>query len=138
MGGTAAMNMSIGIALVAVIALSALSPTVVPQVNRLVRVFSRPLFPRSRLTELVHANVGDGVRSNASTAAPIILLVGLVVGMAGAVGVITAGAEQEAEQNVDADLVVTSSSHIGGQLSDISKSRPSRRRAPSLSRSWSD
>ena len=119
MGGTAAMNMSIGIALVAVIALSALSPTVVPLVNRLVRVFSRLLFPRSRLTELVHANVGDGVRRSASTAAPIILLVGLVVGMAGAIGVITAGAEQEAEKNVDADLVVTSSSHIGGQLSDV-------------------
>ena len=49
MGGTGAMNMSIGIALVAVIALSALSPTVVPLVNRLVRVFSRLLFPRSRL-----------------------------------------------------------------------------------------
>ena len=119
MGGTAAMNMSIGIALVAVIALSALSPMVVPLVNRLVRVFSRLLFPRSRLTELVHANVGDGVRRSASTAAPIILLVGLVVGMAGAIGVITAGAEQEAEKNVDADLVVTSSSHIGGQLSDV-------------------
>ena len=36
MGGTGAMNMSVGIALVAVIALSALSPTVVPLVNRLV------------------------------------------------------------------------------------------------------
>jgi putative ABC transport system permease protein len=119
MGGTAAMNMSIGIALVAVIALSALSPTVVPLVNRLVRVFSRLLFPRSRLSELVHANVGDGVRRSASTAAPIILLVGLVVGMAGAIGVITAGAEQEAEKNVDADLVVTSSSYIGDQLSDV-------------------
>jgi putative ABC transport system permease protein len=119
MGGTAAMNMSIGIALVAVIALSALSPTVVPLVNRLVRVFSRLLFPRSRLAELVHANVGDGVRRSASTAAPIILLVGLVVGMAGAIGVITAGAEQEAEKNVNADLVVTSSPHIGGQLADV-------------------
>src|SRR4051812_39665331 len=119
MGGTAAMNMSIGIALVAVIALSALSPMVVPLVNRLVRVFSRLLFPRSRLTELVHANVGEGVRRSASTAAPIILLVGLVVGMAGAIGVITAGAEQEAEKNVAADLVVTSSSHIGGQLSAV-------------------
>jgi putative ABC transport system permease protein len=70
MGGTSAMNMSVGIALVAVIALSALSPTVVPLVNRLVRVFSRLLFPRSKLGELVHANVGDGVRRSASTAAP--------------------------------------------------------------------
>ena len=67
----------------------------------------------------MHANVGDGVRRSASTAAPIILLVGLVVGMAGAIGVITAGAEQEAEKNVDADLVVTTSSHIGGQLSAV-------------------
>ena len=109
MGGTSAMNMSVGIALVAVIALSALSPTVVPLVNRLVRVFSRLLFPRSKLGELVHANVGDGVRRSASTAAPIILLVGLVVGMAGAIGVMTAGAEQDAEKTVDADLVVTTS-----------------------------
>ena len=119
MGGTGAMNMSIGIALVAVIALSALSPTVVPLVNRLVRVFSRLLFPGSKLSELVHANVGDGVRRSASTAAPIILLVGLVVGMAGAIGVITAGAEQEAEKTIDADLVVTTSSHIGRQLSAV-------------------
>ena len=119
MGGTGAMNMSVGIAFVAVIALSALSPTVVPLVNRLVRVFSGLLFPRSKLRELVHANVGDGVRRSASTAAPIILLVGLVVGMAGAIGVMTAGAEQEAEKNVDADLVVTTSAHIGGQLSAV-------------------
>ena len=119
MGGTGAMNMSIGIAFVAVIALSALSPTVVPLVNRLLRVFSRLLFPRSKLGELVHANVGDGVRRSASTAAPIILLVGLVVGMAGAVGVITAGAQQEAEKNIDADLVVTTSSHIAGRLSAV-------------------
>jgi putative ABC transport system permease protein len=119
MGGTSAMNMSVGIALVAVIALSALSPTVVPLVNRLVRLLSRLLFPQSRLSELVHANVGDGVRRSASTAAPIILLVGLVVGMAGAIGVITAGAEQESEKNIDADLVVTTSSHIGGQLSAV-------------------
>src|SRR5262245_22470744 len=103
MGGTAAMNVSIGIAFVAVIALTALSPTVVPLVNRLLQVPSRLLFPRSRIRELVHANVGDGVRRSASTAAPIILLVGLVVGMAGAVGVITAGAEQEAEKKMDAD-----------------------------------
>ena len=119
MSGTGAMNMSIGIALVAVIALSALSPTVVPLVNRLVRVFSRLLFPRSKLRVLVHANVGDGVRRSASTAAPIILLVGLVLGMAGAIGVITAGAEQEAEKSIDADLVVTTSSHIGSQLSAV-------------------
>ncbi len=119
MGGTSAMNMSVGIALVAVIALSALSPMVVPLVNRLVRVFSRLLFPRSKLGELVHANVGDGVRRSASTAAPIILLVGLVVGMAGAIGVMTAGAEQDAEKTVDADLVVTTSTHIGGQLSAV-------------------
>ncbi len=98
---------------------SALSPTVVPLVNRLFRVFSRLLFPRSRLTELVHANVGDGVRRSASTAAPIILLVGLVVGLAGAIGVITAGAEQEAQQKLDADLVVATTSRIGGQLSAL-------------------
>ena len=119
MGGTGATNMSVGIAFVAVIALSALSPTVVPLVNRLVRVFSRLLFPRSKLRELVHANVGDGVRRSAATAAPIILLVGLVVGMAGAIGVMTAGAEQEAGKNVAADLVVTTSSPIGGQLSAV-------------------
>jgi len=105
--------------LVAVIALSALSPTVVPLVNRLVRVLSRLLFPRSKLSELVHANVGDGVRRSASTAAPIILLVGLVVGMAGAVGVITAGAKQEAEQSIDADLVVTTTAPIRSQLSAV-------------------
>lgn len=119
MGGTGAMNMSIGIALVAVIALSALSPTVVPLVNRLLRVLTRLLFPRSRLSALVHANVGDGVRRSASTAAPIILLVGLVVGMAGAIGVITAGAQQEAAKNVDADLVVTTSSPVGDRVAAV-------------------
>ena len=103
----------------AVIALSALSPTVVPLVNRLLQVLSRLLFPRSPVSALVHANVGDGVRRSASTAAPIILLVGLVVGMAGAVGVLTAGAEQEAEKNIDADLVVTTTPRVGGQLAAV-------------------
>ena len=132
MGGTGAMNMSIGISLVAVIALSALSPTVVPLVNRLLRLVSRVLFPRSRLSELVHANVADGVRRSASTAAPIILLVGLVAGLAGAVGVITAGAEREAQQTVDADLVVTTGARIGGQLAAVPHVRAVSEETPAL------
>ena len=114
--GNAAMDLAIPACLVSVVALTSLSPLVAPAVGRLLEVGSRRLFPRSRVAELIHANLRDGVRRTASTAAPIILLVGLVVGLAGSVGVIDAGRQVELTRTLAADLVVSSTDALGDRL----------------------
>lgn len=102
--------------IVAIVALSALSPLVVPLIGGLIGRFSTAVLPRSPMRELVHANLRDGVRRSASTAAPIIMLVGLVVGFSGAVYVVAAGTEEEAIRTLDGDLVVTAAEPVGEQL----------------------
>ena len=74
------------------------------------------LLPRSKLAELVDANLRDGVRRTAATAAPIVLLVGLVVGLAGAVEVIDAGRRAELERTVRGNVVVLASAPIGDRI----------------------
>jgi putative ABC transport system permease protein len=102
--------------IVAIIALSAFSPLVVPLVGGVLGALSRILLPRSQIGELVYANLRDGVRRSASTAAPVVMLVGLVVGFSGAINVVSAGAREEAVRTLDGDLIVTATEPIGQQL----------------------
>jgi putative ABC transport system permease protein len=117
--GNAAMDAAIPGCLLSVIALSALSPVVTPAVGRVLEAVSRLARSEGKVTELIHANLRDGVRRTASTAAPIILLVGLVVGLAGSIGVIDAGRRSELSRTLSADLVVTSNQPIGDRLAGI-------------------
>ncbi len=130
--GESAMDSAIPICLVSVVALSALCPVVVPPIGGLLDAASRALFPRSRLAELVHANLRDGVRRTSSTAAPIILLVGLVVGLAGSIDVIDAGRREEAARTVVGDLVVTTNQPMRRQMDAIGDVRAISEEVPVL------
>lgn len=117
--GSRAMDAAIPACLLAVLALTLLAPVVVPFLGTVFDRTSAVLFPGSRLGELVHANLRTGVRRTASTAAPIILLVGLVVGLAGTVEVIDTGRRVELERTLRGDLVVASTQPIGDRLATV-------------------
>ncbi|WP_020420605.1 FtsX-like permease family protein [Amycolatopsis sp. ATCC 39116] len=97
-----AIALSINTALAAAVALTALSPLVVPAAGRIAGLVLRG--PLGRLAE---ANLRDGVRRSASTAAPLIVLVALLVAQAGTLATIGKGAEIEQRADIRGDLVVT-------------------------------
>ncbi|WP_431920649.1 FtsX-like permease family protein [Amycolatopsis tucumanensis] len=97
-----AIALSINTALAAAVALTALSPLVVPAAGRLAGLVLRG--PLGRLAE---ANLRDGVRRSASTAAPLIVLVALLVAQAGTLATIGKGTEIEQRADIRGDLVVT-------------------------------
>ncbi|TDD72814.1 FtsX-like permease family protein [Actinomadura rubrisoli] len=100
-----AMMMALGISITGAVALSALSPLVVPLVGRALGVLLR----RSTLGELAQANLRDGVRRSASTAAPLIVLVALLLGLTGTLGSLALMAGEEQRRLVVGDLMVESS-----------------------------
>ena len=130
--GVRAMDAAVPACLLSVVALSALSPFVVPLAGTVLDRAARTLRPHSRLSELVLSNLRAGVRRTASTAAPIILLVGLVVGLAGTVQIIDAGRRAEAERTVRGELVVSSAARIGDALAAIDGVRTASEEAPLL------
>ncbi|GIH97736.1 FtsX-like permease family protein [Planobispora siamensis] len=97
------------------IALSALSPLVVPLVGRLLGMVLRT----SALGELAQANLRDAVRRSASTAAPVIVLVGLLVGLTGALNSLARAAGVDLERSTAADLVVTSTGAVAARIPQI-------------------
>ncbi len=118
-GGEGALALSISVCLVLVIALSALAPVIVPVVAGVIGLVSRIVLPRSRLGELIRSNLRSGVRRSSSTAAPIMMLIGLTVGLSGAMDVMGAGSQAETIQTLDGDLVVTAPEAIGDELAAI-------------------
>ena len=118
-GPEAALAISMSVCLVWVIALGALAPVFVPVAGVFVGMLSRVVWPWGRTGGLVHANLREGRRRTASMAAPIMMLTGLVVGLGGAIDVMSAGARVEAAQAVDADLVVFAGDGLGGDLAEV-------------------
>ena len=118
-GSEAALALSMTVCMVWVIALAALSPIIVPLIGGLVGLTFKLLVPGSRVGELIRANLRDGVRRSVSTATPIMLMVGLVVGLAGATDVMSAGTRSEAILTLNGDLVVTATQPIGDQLAAV-------------------
>ncbi|MGW1340466.1 FtsX-like permease family protein [Kribbella sp. NPDC002412] len=84
------------------IALSQLSPIVVPLTGRLPAAVLRG----NLITDLARAGVLHAVRRSATTAAPLIVLVGLVVGLWGTFGSLAKAVGVEQERLITADLVV--------------------------------
>ncbi|MFG1816074.1 FtsX-like permease family protein [Kribbella sp. NPDC049174] len=85
------------------IALSQLSPIVVPLAGRLPAAVLRG----NLIADLARAGVLHAVRRSAATAAPLIVLVGLVVGLWGTFGSLAKAVGVEQERLITADLVVT-------------------------------
>lgn len=84
------------------IALGQLSPVVVPLAGRLPAAVLRG----NLITDLARAGVLHAVRRSAATAAPLIVLVGLVVGLWGTFGSLAKAVGVEQERLITADFVV--------------------------------
>ncbi|MEU4391852.1 FtsX-like permease family protein [Kribbella sp. NPDC023855] len=83
------------------VALSQLSPIAVPWAGRLPALVLRG----NLVADLARANVLHAVRRSAATAAPLIVLVGLLVGLWGTFGTLAKAVGEEQRQLVTADLV---------------------------------
>ncbi|KOV87256.1 hypothetical protein ADL03_07220 [Nocardia sp. NRRL S-836] len=108
-----ALTTSLLISMTGSVALSRLSPLVVPLTGRLF------VLPGSTLGELARANLRDGVRRSASTAAPLIVLVALVLGIDGSLGSLALLTGVEQERSVRADLVVDSTGAQAARLASV-------------------
>lgn len=99
-----AIALSANIAMVGAIGLSLFSPLLVPLVSRVFGLVLRG----TTLGQLAEANLRDGVRRTASTAAPLIVLAGLLIGLTGTLSSISRGTEEEQIRDISGDLVVES------------------------------
>ncbi|MEU3275047.1 FtsX-like permease family protein [Saccharomonospora sp. NPDC006951] len=113
-GPVAAIPLTVNSALTAAVALSALSPLVVPLLGRLLGLALRG----SALGRLAQANLTDGVRRSASTAAPLLVLVALLLGQSGVMASIGEATEREQRRNLVGDLVVTGQGAPGAGLAE--------------------
>ncbi|WP_026930924.1 FtsX-like permease family protein [Glycomyces tenuis] len=110
-----AIALSANIALVGAIGLSMLSPLLVPLVGRAVGLVLRG----TTLGGLAAANLRDAVRRTASTAAPLIVLSGLLIGLTGTLLSISNGIEEEQARDIAGDLVVTSTAEETARIASI-------------------
>lgn len=92
-----------GIVITASVAMSRLSSLLVPAAARVLTPWAR----RSPVAHLAVANLRDAVRRTASCAAPMIVLVSLVMGLQGILDTQTRATAVEATTLLDADLIAT-------------------------------
>ena len=95
--------LGLGIVITASVAMSRLSPLLVPAVARIFTPWAR----HSPVGDLSVANLRDAVRRTASCAAPMIVLVSLVMGLQGILDTQTKATSTEAAQLLAADLIAT-------------------------------
>ncbi|TDV56084.1 FtsX-like permease family protein [Actinophytocola oryzae] len=101
-GLVAALALAMGVAVTGAVALSRLTPVVLPFA---VRALGLPV-RATVLGGLAQANGRDGIQRSASTAAPVIVLVALVISVTSALGATTAAVVIEERANTRADFVV--------------------------------
>lgn len=114
-GHVIALVIALGFTMAGAIALSLLSPLVVPLASRLVGLVMR----WSTLGRIAEENLREGVRRSASTAAPLIVLVALVLGIAGALSSLTKAAAQEQLMTTVGSLIVESSGADAARISSV-------------------
>ncbi|GAA1315656.1 FtsX-like permease family protein [Pseudonocardia xinjiangensis] len=108
-GAGGGQAMAVNAALCAAVAFSALSPLLVPGIARLL-----PAQAGGVLAELAGANLRDGVRRSASIAAPLIVLVGLLLGQTAALTSFATAAAAEQRRGTSGDLVVEATGAAAG------------------------
>lgn len=134
--GEAAIPLALNACIVLVVAFSAFAPLAVPLVGRVVGGVVRVLGGPVGL--LAHANLRDGVRRSAATAAPIMVLVGLVAGLGGTLDTLTAAGRGEMKRDVNADLVVTAPPARSAALSAVDGVRTVSEQVPTSVKVTSD
>jgi putative ABC transport system permease protein len=114
-GLVAALVLSLGLAVTGGVALSLLSPLIVPLTGRLFGLVLR----RGTIGGLAEANLRDGVRRSAATAAPLIVLVALLLGLAGALGSVARATAVQQQQTTVGDLVVETTGADAGRVTSV-------------------
>ncbi|WP_329239332.1 FtsX-like permease family protein [Actinoallomurus sp. NBC_01490] len=110
-----AIVIALGVSVLGAVALSLLSPLVVPLAGRLFGLVLRP----STLGGLAQANLRDAVRRSASTAAPLIVLVALVLGLTGTLDSLAKMVGEEQRRVVAGDLVVDSTGAAAARIAEV-------------------
>ncbi|MGI5417281.1 FtsX-like permease family protein [Actinomadura luteofluorescens] len=114
-GLVAALPLSLGVAVFGGIGLSLLSPLAVPLAGRVLGFLLRG----STIGAVATANVRHAVRRSASTAAPLIVLVALVIGLAGTLGAVARASEIELRDTTVGDLVVETAGRHAGRVAAL-------------------
>jgi putative ABC transport system permease protein len=99
-------------ALCMAVALSALSPLLVPAIGALVPT-------RGPIGELAVAALRDGVRRGAATAAPVIVLVGLVLAQGGVLTSVGAAGADQLRRGTAGDLVLDARGPVGARVAEV-------------------
>ncbi|AOS64068.1 FtsX-like permease family protein [Actinoalloteichus hymeniacidonis] len=110
-----ALALSLGLTVTGAVALSLLSPIVVPLTARVFGFVLRG----STLGLLAERNLRDDARRSASTAAPLIVLVALLLGLSGTLGSMALAAGEEQRLIVDGDLVVEGTGDQADAVADV-------------------
>jgi putative ABC transport system permease protein len=111
-GLVVALALALGVAVTGAVAMSLLAPAFVPLASWF---FGLPM-RSSTLGGLAHANAREGIQRSASTAAPVILLMALVISITGALAATTQATAIEERTNTDADFIVSAT---GNQIAEI-------------------
>jgi putative ABC transport system permease protein len=108
-GLVVAVAFALGVAITGAVALSQLAPVVLPVATRALGLPLRP----TTLGTLAGANGREGIQRSASTAAPVIVLVALVISLTSALAATTTAVTIEERDHTRADLIVTTTgAHI--------------------------
>ncbi|MBI9114876.1 FtsX-like permease family protein [Sanguibacter suaedae] len=97
----AAIPLSINATVALGLGLTALSPVLVPLLSRL----GGSLAGNSSVSRLARGNLRDGVRRSTSIAAPLLILVALLIGLAGTFYSLSAGARDQLAADLHGDLM---------------------------------
>jgi putative ABC transport system permease protein len=113
-GGTAGgPAMAMNVPLPAAVAAAALSPLIVPLLGRLLPTGA------GATGLLARANLSDARRRSASVAAPVIVLIALVAGTAGASATFTAAGVDQMRRQTHADLVIEATGPVGARIAAV-------------------
>ena len=110
------LALAINACLVLVLGLAAWSPVIVPPLAAVGSFLARLVVPRSPLRDLVGGNVRTAVRRTASTATPIVMLVGLVVGLGSALAATQDGMRIEAAARSTSDVIVVADDDLTDEI----------------------
>ncbi|MEW2079561.1 FtsX-like permease family protein [Streptomyces sp. NPDC013433] len=113
-GPAGGQAMAMCVSICAVLALACFGPVVVPALVRLV-----PTRASSTVALLAKSGLRDDVWRSAATAAPVVVLVGLLMGQAVAFDSTAAAAAGEQRRETTADLVVEAHGDVSERLADV-------------------
>ena len=114
-GLVVALALAFGVSVTAAIGLTALAPALVPGASSILGLPMRP----GVLGTLAGANIRDGVQRSASTAAPVIVLLALVISITGALAAGTRAVTIQQARDIAGDLVVATTGERVDALAHI-------------------